>query len=982
MEPFLKYIAQDLVARFGNKLHKMVLVFPNKRASLFMNEYLAQASNQPVWAPTYISISELFRKFSSVEVPDKIRLVCELYPLYCKLRNLTEQEMSLDRFYSWGELLLSDFDDVDKNMVDPKQLFQNLKELKELNTFEFLSEEQRDALGQFFDSFQFNDTQIQQEFIHVWDILGTLYSQFKEHLLKENLLYEGALFRQVVENFHPENLTAEKYIFIGFNLLDKVEEQLFTEIKKVGKALFYWDYDLYYLQDKDKEMEAGLFLKKNLDKFKNELPESYFQSMSKPKEVEIIASATENAQVNYISPWLKQNITKPESKTAVVLCNETLLEPVLHALPEDLVNLNITMGFPLSSTPIHSFIKALCELHISGYSKDKGCYKFAEVQRVLLHPYTQMISEHAVEKLKELTDKNKFFPSSLDFHDDELLSRLFPALCLQDEPAMFLAYLRKQVETAAHSLNLHKEDLNATFTPLYHEAMFTAYTLLNRLIKQVEDKILTVNSKTLVRFIDQLMNGANIPFHGEPIIGLQVMGVLETRCLDFQHIIMLSLNEGMLPKSESNASFIPYNLRRAFQMTLVEQKMAVYAYYFYRLLQRAEKITFVYNNNTEGLQKGEMSRFLLQYLIEHPKNHKVTLKTLTTEQEPIMAQEISIQKTPEMLKELLSRYQREDKKPDGEIHRKYLSPSALNTYINCPLEFYFHYIAGINVTENVTEEIDNATFGNIFHKCSEAIYLELTHATGQGDITASMIQGILKNEYFLAKTVNHFLKTEVFKMENPEEEMPTLNGIQYIIQQVMLRYVKQLLQRDLSLAPFTLRGLEMPIYDKVTFKFNEQETWINIGGNIDRMDEYTEKETGKRIIRVIDYKTSGSPQKPGTLEDLFLNGYKDRQYHALQAFFYAMQVNKNGLNPHNYPISPSLFYIQKAAGEDYQPTVKIKKEGEKTSSSITDFEQEIGEEYRQKIKQKLEEIFDIETPFSQCDGSHCQYCDYARICRK
>ena len=981
METFLNYIAQDLVARFGNKLQKMVIIFPNKRASLFMNEYLAQASDQPVWAPTYITISELFRKFSNIEVPDKIRLVCELYPIYCKLRHLTEQDMPLDRFYSWGELLLSDFDDVDKNMVPAEKLFQNLKELKDLNDLDFLSDEQRNALGLFFDSFQFNDTQIQQEFIHVWDILGTLYIQFKEHLLTENLLYEGALFRHVVNNLQPKHLTADKYIFVGFNLLDKVEETLFEKIKETGKALFYWDYDLYYLNGKEGEMEAGLFLKRNLLSFKNELPESYFQSMKKPKEVEIIAAATENAQVNYISPWLKQNITKKESKTAVVLCNETLLEPVLHALPDDIENLNITMGFPLSSTPIYSFVKALCELHISGYNKEKGCYRFAEVRAVLLHPYAQMMSEHAAEKLNDLTNKNKFYPSPLDFHEDDLLSLLFPATCLEDDPAEFLIYLRKQVEIAAHSLSNLKENINATFTPLYHEAMFTAYTLLNRLIKEVEDKILTVNSKTLIRFIDQLMNRASIPFHGEPITGLQVMGVLETRCLDFKHIIMLSLNEGLLPKSGNNASFIPYNLRRAFQMTLVEHKMAVYAYYFYRLLQRTEKITFVYNNNTEGLQKGEMSRFLLQYLIEHPENHHITLRTLTTEQEPVLAQQISIPKTPEMLNNLISRYQKENKRPDGKTNRKYLSPSALNTYINCPLEFYFHYIAGINVPEEITDDIDNATFGNIFHKCSEAIYLKLTHGTGTGDITESMLQDILKNDYFLHETVNHFLKTEVFKMENPEEEMPTLNGIQYIIQHVMLRYVKQLLQRDLSLVPFTIRGLEKPIYDKVHFQVNGQETWVNVGGNIDRMDEYTDKETGKRILRIIDYKTSGSPQKASTLDDLFLNGISGRQYHALQTFFYAMQVNHNGLNPHNYPICPSLFYIQKAAGNDYRPAVEIKKE-DGIISSITDFETEIGDNYRLKIKEKLEELFNVETPFTQCDGSHCQYCDYASICRR
>lgn len=976
MKTFLQYIAQDLASRFPNQLQQVVMVFPNKRAGLFMNEFLAQTSDKPIWAPTYVSITELFRQFSdNIKVPDKIQLVCELYPIYLKLRHQTEQELPLDSFYSWGEMLLADFDDTDKNMVPVHQLFQNLKDLKEMDTTEFLSEEQKEALGIFFDSFKFQDTDIQQEFIRVWDILEELYLQYKEHLQRKNLLYEGALFRKIVEELNPEDLTAPCYVFVGFNVLNKVEETLFQKVKDAGKALFYWDYDNYYTESPWGDMEAGHFLKRNMEKFGNSLPIDCFKSMELPKKVEIIAAATENAQVSHITPWLKQNLTEKESETAVVLCNEALLEPVLHVLPEDVKSLNITMGFPLASTPIYSFIKALCELQLEGFSEEKCCYRYEQVRNVLMHPYAHLVSENADALMKELTSNNIFLPAAITLGKDDNLSQLFPAQPLTQDIAALLNYLGNQISLIAKRLNGEENNGQSTFTPLYREAFFTAYTLLNRLNKLVEDKILNVQAKTLTRFIDQLMGGAAIPFHGEPIIGLQVMGVLETRCLDFKHLVLLSLNEGMLPKNESNSSFIPYNLRKAFGMTLIEQKIAVYAYYFYRLIQRAEKVTFVYNNNTEGLQKGEMSRFLLQYLIEHPSNHEVKNITLTTEQKPIVTEGITVDKTDEMMRKLIARYQ---------SPKKYMSPTAFNTYLDCPLKFYFKYVAQIKTPDEVNMEIDNATFGNIFHHCAERIYCELTNNRRQGLIVQSMLEDLLKDEVKLRQIVDDAMKKDVFNIQDPSEPLPTLNGIQTIVQRVMLQYIKQLIRRDIKLAPFTIMGLEKEIKDKFYFQFQGQDAWIQIGGNIDRTDVYMDAELNKEILRIIDYKTSGSPQSPGTLEELF-NKPEKRPYHALQAFYYAMQVpHCEGLNPRNHPVSPALFYIQKAAGDDYKPAIEIKEDAATRNNkhAVMDFETQIGMNFRELVKENLENLFDKEKPFCQGDVSHCEYCDYNNICRR
>ena len=641
METFLSIVAKDLYKRHGADLSRVAVIFPNKRAGLFFNEHLAEEANRPIWSPAYLSISELFQQLSAqrsenpLKLGDSIKLVCELYKIF---REETKSEETLDDFYFWGELLISDFDDADKNLVDADKLFSNLQDLKNImDDFDFLNEDQEAAIRQFFQNFSIEKrTALKEKFISLWDVLGNIYHRYKEELTNQQIAYEGMLYRSVIEQLDASQMKYDTYVFVGFNVLNKVETKFFQLLRDAGKALFYWDYDEFYTNEKNHE--AGEFIRRNLKEFPSALSGVTFNKMIQPKKVRFVASSTENAQARFLPEWIRGNVTGKESESAVVLCNEALLLPVLHSIPDSVQHVNITMGFPLAQTPVHSFITALLELQTEGFRTDTGRYAYAAVQAVLKHPYTRQLSSKANELEKDLTEKNRFYPLPSELKQDEFLGMLFTPQLSNMDLCRYLSDALKEVATI-YSKEKESDDV---FNQLYRESLFKAYTLINRLGSMIDKGDLIVQTGTFKRLLNKVLSASNIPFHGEPAIGMQVMGVLETRNLDFKNLVMMSLNEGQLPKGSGDSSFIPYNLRKAFGMTTIEHKNAVYAYYFYRLMQRAENITLMYNTASDGLNRGEWSRFMLQFLIEWP--HEITREYLEARQSPQTAKEIIIEK--------------------------------------------------------------------------------------------------------------------------------------------------------------------------------------------------------------------------------------------------------------------------------------------------------------------------------------------------
>lgn len=959
MESFLKLVAADLYKHTEGNLAHTAVVFPNKRAGLFFNEYLAQESESPIWSPAYVSISELFRSLSPWEVGDPVKLVCELYKIF---RRETQSTETLDDFYFWGEMLISDFDDADKNKVDTDKLFSNLQDLRNImDDYTFIDDEQEEAIRQFFQNFSIERrTALKERFISLWDVLGNIYKGFRESLASQNIAYEGMMYRHVIEHLDVDKLPYEKYVFVGFNVLNKVEHTLFTQLKDAGKAVFYWDYDEFYMKENRQAVthEAGEFIRRNLRDFPSPLSGELFKNLSKPKEVHYIASSTENAQARYLPQWIRNNLTTPEKETAIVLCNEALLQPVLHSLPAEVKHVNITMGFPLSQTPVYSFLIALLELHTHGFNFKSGRYTFQSVVTLLKHPYTRQLTGQAELLEKELTRNNRFYPLPGELGKDEFLTRLFTPLSGNLNLCIRLSETLQQVAGIYQANTSGTEDTDA-FNQLYRESLFKAYTTINRFRTLIEEDELTVQSETFRRLLVKVLSATNIPFHGEPAIGMQVMGVLETRNLDFRHLVLLSVNEGQLPKSGGDSSFIPYNLRKAFGMTTIEHKIAVYAYYFYRLLQRAERITLMYNTSSDGLNRGEWSRFMLQFLIEWP--HPITRQFLEAGQSPQGTSPITVEKTPDVMRRMQSLF---DVRTNPKAK---FSPSALNYYLDCPLKFYYRYVAGLSAPDEVSAEIDSATFGSIFHYAAEHIYKDLT--THGKVINKEALETLLRNEVKLQDYVDTAFKKLFFNV--PQNEKPEYNGVQLINSAVIARYLKQLLQNDLRYAPFTFIASEMEVDEPIDIQTPKGVIKSRIGGIIDRMD------SKDGTLRIVDYKTGGDADTPPHVESLFIPD-KKRSNYVFQTFLYAAIMCRK--QP-TMKIAPALLYIHRAATETYSPVIQMG-EPRKPKEAVEDFSK-YEKEYRERLQGLLEEIFNPEKSFTQTEIiEKCTYCDFKALCKR
>lgn len=956
MQTFLQLIAEDLHSKLGNDLSRVALIFPNKRAGLFFNEHLAAQSEQPIWSPAILSISDLFQQLSQQKVGDPIRLVCELYKVF---REETQSEETLDDFYFWGELLISDFDDVDKNRVDADKLFSNLEALKNLmDDYDFLDEEQEKAIRQFFQNFSIEKrTDLKQKFISLWDKLGTIYHRFRQNLSDAGIAYEGMLYRNVVEQMDTEQLRYDTYVFAGFNVLNKVETSFFEQLRDAGKAMFYWDYDVFYTRQEGRtyKHEAGEFINRNLKLFPNELPESYFDSFRHPKKVRYISASTENAQARYLPEWIRATVTDNEKENAVVLCNEALLLPVLHSIPQEVKNVNVTMGFPLAQTPVFSFIGAAIELQTSGYRADTGRFTYDAVSAILKHPYTRSISGKAEALERELTKNNRFYPLPSELQQDNFLAKLFT-------PRHSIGELCEYLNTLIEDLSILYRQENESkdiFNQLYQESLFKSHLVINRLYTLIESGDLLVRIDTLKRLMVKILTASNIPFHGEPAIGMQVMGVLETRNLDFRNLVLLSLNEGQLPKAGGESSFIPYNLRKAFGMTTIEHKNAVYAYYFYRLIQRAENITLLYNTSSDGLNRGEWSRFMLQFLVEWP--HDISREFLEAGQSPQGTADICIEKTPEILRRLNRTYGL-NHNPEAIV----LSPSALNAYLDCRLRFYYRYVARLKAPDEVSAEIDSALFGTIFHRAAELVYTALT--THGKEIRKEDIERLLRDDIRLQTYVDLAFKEEFFHV-SPDEK-PEYNGVQLINSKVIASYLRQLLRNDLQYAPFEMVGMEKKVNETIEIETTEGPLTLRIGGTIDRIDR---KEN---VLRIVDYKTGGSPKVPVDIEQLFTPA-EGRPNYIFQTFLYAAIVSRE----QSLQVAPALLYIHRAASENYSPVIEMG-EPRKPRIPVDNFAL-FEDEFRDRLKELLEEIYHKEEPFTQTENSKaCEFCDFKALCKR
>lgn len=994
MKTFLKYVARDILEKYGNNLSDIAIVFPNKRAALFLNESLARLTDHPIWSPSYITISDLFRKHSTLKVGDPIKLVCDLHKTFVACTGIDE---TLDHFYGWGQLLITDFDDIDKNMAEAEKLFANLSDIHELDDISYLTEEQKMLIRKFFSNFNDDhNSELKKRFLQLWSHFLDIYQQFNQRLEEQGLAYEGALYRKVVND---ENIQFQhkKYLFVGFNMMQVVEQKLCDRLKKEGKAHFYWDYDDYYMQNNH---EAGHYIREYLKYYPNELNDmppqdlrEIYHNFDNSKDITYISASTENIQARYVNQWLKEKKRyKFGKKVAIVLADEGLLQSVIHSLPtnEDIKSLpdysendqlsyNITLGYPLQQTPFYSLLQHLIKLQGIGHPKHSNNYRLHYVLMALRHPYTRYISQNYSKLLSALDEQKQFYPTRqfLSMDGDEGLSLLFKDLgetaSENEYNLQLIQYLLDILKTIG--VNSKEQD-----EPLFQESLFRTYTLLNRLQELIQTGDLVVDSITLERLMQQLIQSTSIPFHGEPAEGIQIMGVLETRNLDFEHILVLSCNEGKLPKGVNDASFIPYSLRKAYGLTTIDNKVAIYAYYFHSLLQRSRDITLCYNNATEDGQSGEMSRFMLQLLIE--SHHDINRSSLVAGQSTIRPTYDAIEKKQNAIIQLKN--------------LKMLTPTFLNTYLRCEKQFYYKYVEGLIEPDEIDEdEVDNKVFGNIFHRAAELFYQGLASnnaltTDNKGKlkltrpivITREQLEQALKDESLVYRLVDQAFREELFKV-SAAGYRPKYNGLQLINKEVIARYIRQLITIDMRQAPFTILGLELVVKTGIEVETSIGKLSLTIGGFIDRLDAVAANgnANGNNLaerIRVIDYKTGRiSTTHPRALDEVFnpsmLNKHTD---YYLQSMLYSIIVKHNkDLNPGQEPVSPGLLFIQNAGAEDYDPTLKM---GKELISSIDVYE----EEFMKQLKVLIANIFDKDLPFRPTDDKHrCEYCPYAALCK-
>lgn len=981
MKTFLENVAASLLGQFGSNLSHVTVVFPGKRASLFLNQALAEQSPTPVWAPRYQTISELFLQASPFALADPIDSVCRLYAAYSRH---VEEPQPLDRFWSWGEILLADFDDVDKHLVDARRLFRNIADLRALDDNSYITPEQEEALRAFFRNFSLEEnSELKLQFLRLWNRMGEIYTDLQKDMRESGILYEGALQREVVERFRKDRLTGTPshglpvlpdsvYAFVGFNVLNDVEQALFDELQARHQALFFWDYDQFYT---DRHHEAGHFLRQNLQRYGNQLPSEYFNNLRQPKDLVFVTATSENAQARYIPQWLSGQLTERENRTAVVLCNEQLLQPVLHSLPSSKsappsavassacssesvapgipTSVNITMGFPLTETPVFSLVMALVALQTEGYDSALHRFRPSHLRVVEHHPFAAYVPS-------ELWCRPSGSGASLLRYLLEILTAIAPHFQTPSPSVFSSASSSFPPSSAPGSVvgGTAADIIPPVYRQLYAEALFKTFTTLSRLsdLASGVSPLAAVNDHTLRRILRNVLQAQTIPFHGEPATGLQVMGVLETRALDFDHLLLLSVGEGYLPKTVSDTSFIPYNLREAFGLTTVRHKIAVYAYYFYRLIQRASHVTFVYNESNSGVRQNEQSRFLRQLLAETDfpiRSFRFEAPTKIAEVQPIV-----VEKTPQIIHQLRQTYDLRSAAPGQKVSS--LSPTAINTYTTCPMSFYYRYVRGLNVPHDPQEGLDAVLFGNIFHRAAQLLYERLTSA---GKVVRRQdIEPMVEHDgQLLEPIIRQAFRDEFFK-ERPED----FSGILIIAERVIHSYLLQLLRHDLKLTPFTIVALEQ--WFDMTLPVGDLE--IRTGGIIDRLDQVTDPDVeGGTTLRAVDYKTGGFPAPVREMERLF-SETGQREHYYLQTMLYAIVV----ATQRQQPVTPCLFFVHKAGSEDYSPKLKL------AQQTIHDI-RPLQEDFMQQLTGVIAEMFDPAIPFTQTQKlATCATCDFSHLC--
>lgn len=937
---FLEEVANTLYNQLGKDISNYTVIFPNRRAGLFFNRALRKLIDQPIWAPEAMSIEDFVRQKSDFAIPDQLSLVFSLHEVFQKHAPFKED---FEQFYFWGDMLVKDFNDVDHYMADARPLFANLLEWKKLADTDFLTEEQVQLIEKFWKSFEAKPKDAQEKFARNWNILYPVYQDFRQKLKEENQAYNGMLYRDYADKLKAgEMQISGNLIFAGFNALTKTEEIIISESVKNGAKVF-WDMDTYYASAENTMQEAGNFFREYskhtvLSKtFPLELPDRIIKETPQINITEVKGNI---AQAKFLGQLLsEQKIDQPE-KTAIILGDESLLFPVLYALPEKIQKVNVTMGYPLRFASIYQLMNVCLYLQKNKrIETDKVTFNHRDVLKILKHPFVgNLLGEMAKTKIKHIETDNLIRLELKDLYLENEEQNPLLEILFKDGSENYFFYLRTILQY------VHQEQIEST----EQEFIAEIYKQINQLEQIISEFNLVLDINAFIRLFNRIIQSIRVPFSGEPLEGIQVMGVLESRNLDFENIYFLSMSEDNFPGGANTQSFIPYNIRKAYGLPTLEQRDAIYAYLFNRLLQRSNQMHLMYNSDNSGGKGGEPSRYLLQLQYELGiQKQKVRLQNLNQDPQAASPVPISVEKNEEIWKVL--------KSYEGD---RYLSASALKTYLNCRLQFYFRYIAGLKERDEVSEDLDAADFGNILHEVMEKLYKPVLDEL----LDANKI-------ILLKKNIDALIKAEFADLYGKKEKVSEFEfeGRNIIIRDVVKRMVIQILNYDTQIAPFIVKKVEGVFKHKVPLEDGQK---IQLQGSIDRLDE---KEN---TIRVIDYKSGGDEVKFPDVESLFDRNHDKRNGAAMQTLIYSYLYIKSDDYDGVKNLVPGLYNGKGLFKTDFSE--KLKLAGKELNNAET-----LMEDFEKGLKNILKEIFISDQAFEQTERlENCTYCAYKTICNR
>lgn len=964
MTRFLQAISEYLINKHEENFENVWLVFPNRRSGVFLKHYLINALQNPVWSPKIVTINQLLSRISDIQLADKLTLIGDLYKAFLEQSKTSD---TFDEFFHWGEILLNDFIDIDKNLVDTRDLFQNLIDLKELeDNHSYLSPKQIKAIQEFWATFEAGpNSGVEENFLSIWKILPAIYAGFNNRMERSGYGHEGKSYRAAANQDIREaikDLKIQHIYFIGFNALTVSEKQIFNNFKKTNIAEFIYDYDHFYLDNLNHE--AGVFIRENLkerpqsETFKHFIStsskikeEGWGHSFKNIKEITSYQASSKIGQVKLVNQLLKapeHNSQVSPDKTAIILPDESLLEPLLNSIPSRFNNVNITMGYPVKNTPAYLLFEQLVDLIKTSKLSKSGNrnFYFQTVIALINHPYIKESYPKETELLQAQIIETKKYSMNLAY-----ISQVFPILNdkLNVDPTKpdYLEWLSNFFLWILELLQAKKQQKTYLFDKEYTIEIIKTLNRTKEILSNLELEVLP---PTILKVLRQALSKAAIPFKGEPLKGIQIAGVLETRLLDFEEVVILSMNEGVFPKSRVGSSYIPYTLRKGFDLPTIDHSDAIASYYFYRLLQRASKVHLVHTSNAGPIGIAEMNRYLYQLKYDT----SIKLKEIVVKPQIKIAQPtaITITRTADINK-ILSKF------TNGTATSHRLSPTAINQWIDCKLKFYYKYVAGLKAPEEIDEEVDAAVFGNILHQSIQLIYENKTL------ISADEIDNILKNKEFIN---NQILKafTELYFKKEATVSMEEIQGSLILAFETIKKYVIQILKTDKRHTPFTIIGLEKAYELNAAITNSSDDLVVKIGGTIDRIDNTN------GVVRIIDYKTGKDEKSIKTIDELFDDTAKQRKRGILQVLLYATMFNEQ---TSMHKLSPCIYSVKDIFSKDFNPQIQINKQ-----ALIYD---DVKEEYRGLLNQTLSDIFNPQIAFSQTENRDlCRYCDYRSICNR